>query len=62
MASVLNLAHVEVLACCPQGLSSPWSVWDCFLQAPMGNIPPGSTGPTWFRRKVILLAVSEAGA
>jgi len=55
MASVLSLAHAEVPERCLQALRPPQSVWGLLWQAPVGNIPPGSTGPTWIRRKVIFL-------
>ena len=61
IASMSNLAHVEVPERCLQALSPPQSGWGLLLQAPMGNVPPGSTGPTWFKRKVIFSEVFEGG-
>lgn len=56
MVSVSNLAHAEVPEYCFRVLALLGLVG-----APMGNTPPGSTGPTSFRKKVIFLEIFEGG-
>lgn len=54
MVSASNLAHAEVSEHCFRVLALLGLVG-----APMGNTPPGPTGPTLFRKKVIFLDIFE---